>query len=91
MRDHPHTIDRWDDATGESLIEEIAGVTDYEVAQAAYRAAAQRWPDAKITLHNRARIIPPLAAPSYLLGDCGGERTRLLERGVRFASDAPRL
>ena len=26
--DHPHTIDRWDDATGENLIEQIAGVTD---------------------------------------------------------------
>jgi hypothetical protein len=28
MADHPHTIDRWDDATGENLIEQIAGVTD---------------------------------------------------------------
>ena len=28
MPDHPHTIDRWDDATGENLIEQIAGVTD---------------------------------------------------------------
>ena len=28
MADHPHTIDRWDDATGENLIEQIGGVTD---------------------------------------------------------------
>jgi hypothetical protein len=28
VADHPHTIDRWDDATGENLIEQIAGVTD---------------------------------------------------------------
>ena len=28
MADRPHTIDRWDDATGENLIEQIAGVTD---------------------------------------------------------------
>ena len=28
MADHPHTIDRWDDTTGETLIEQIAGVTD---------------------------------------------------------------
>ena len=28
MADHPHTIDRWDDATGENLIERIAGVSD---------------------------------------------------------------
>jgi hypothetical protein len=26
--DHPHTIDRWDDATGENLIEQIAAVGD---------------------------------------------------------------
>jgi hypothetical protein len=26
MADHPHTIDHWDDATGENLIEQIAGV-----------------------------------------------------------------
>ena len=39
MADHPHTIDRWDDATGESLIEPIAGVSDYLVALETYRAA----------------------------------------------------
>ena len=27
MPDHPHTIDRWDDATGQNLIGQIAGVT----------------------------------------------------------------
>jgi hypothetical protein len=26
MADHPHTIDRWDDATGENLMEQIAAV-----------------------------------------------------------------
>ena len=29
MADHPHTIDRWDDATGENLIEQIAAVGDF--------------------------------------------------------------
>ena len=57
MADHPHTIDRWDDATGENLIERIAGVGDYLVALETYRAAVRRWPTAKITLRNRARII----------------------------------
>ena len=56
MADHPHTIDRWDDATGESLIEQIAGVSDYLVALE-YRAAVKRWPGAKITLRNRARVL----------------------------------
>ena len=36
--DHPHTIDRWDDATGENLIEQIAAVGDYLVALETYRA-----------------------------------------------------
>src|SRR5258705_3964217 len=57
MADHPHTIDRWDDATGENLMEQIASVGDYLVALATYRAAVQRWPNAKITLRNRARVI----------------------------------
>ena len=29
MADYTHTIDRWDEATGENLIERIAGVSDY--------------------------------------------------------------
>ena len=41
MADHPHTIDRWDDATGETLIEQIAAVGDYLVALATYRAAVE--------------------------------------------------
>ena len=57
MADHPHAIDRWDDATGENLIEQIAAVGDYTVALATYRAAVRRWPKDKITLRNRARII----------------------------------
>ncbi|MGB9051459.1 MAG: hypothetical protein WCC54_03900 [Pseudolabrys sp.] len=42
MADHPHTIDRWDDATGENLIEQIAAVGDYLVALATHRAAVKR-------------------------------------------------
>jgi hypothetical protein len=44
MQDHPHTIDRWDDATGENLIEQVAAVGDYLVALETYRAAVKRWP-----------------------------------------------
>ena len=57
LADHPHTIDRCDDATGENLIEQIASVGDYLVALETYRAAVKRWPGAKITLRNRARVI----------------------------------
>ena len=52
-----HSIERWDDASGENRIEEIARVGDYLVALQTYFAAVRRWPDAKITLRNRARII----------------------------------
>ena len=57
MADYPHTIDRWDEATGENLIEQIAGVSDYLVALETYRAAVKRWPKDKITLRNRARFL----------------------------------
>ena len=57
MADYTHTIDRWDEATGENLIEQIATVGDYLVALETYRAAVRRWPAAKITLRNRARVI----------------------------------
>ena len=57
MADHPHTIDRWDDATGQNLVEQIAAVSDYLVALETYRAAVKRWPKDKITLRNRARVI----------------------------------
>jgi hypothetical protein len=41
MADHPHTVDRWDDVTGENLIEQIAAVGDYLVALETYRAAVK--------------------------------------------------
>jgi hypothetical protein len=50
MADYTHTIDRWDEATGENLIEQIAGVNDLVIALETYRAAVRRWPGAKITL-----------------------------------------
>jgi hypothetical protein len=49
-------IDRWD-ATGDNIVEHIAGVEDYQVAQATYRAAVERWPGAVITLRQGARVI----------------------------------
>jgi hypothetical protein len=33
----------WDD-TGDSILEHVAGVEDFEVAEATYRAAVARWP-----------------------------------------------
>jgi hypothetical protein len=42
-------VDIWDE-TGTSIVEHVAGVDDFEVAEATYRAAVVRWPTAPITL-----------------------------------------
>jgi hypothetical protein len=49
-------IDVWD-AAGVSIIEHVAGVDDFEVAEATYRAAIQRWPAARITLRQGIRVV----------------------------------
>jgi hypothetical protein len=49
-------MDIWDH-TGNSIIEYVAGVDDFEVAEATYRAAVARWPAAWITLRQGARVI----------------------------------
>jgi hypothetical protein len=48
-------VDIWDDA-GDSIIEHVAGVDDFEVAEVTYRAAVVRWPRARITLRQGMRI-----------------------------------
>jgi hypothetical protein len=57
MPHHAHSINRWDDATGSNLYEHLAGVNDLLLTRATFAAAVQRWPSAKITLRNGARII----------------------------------
>ena len=57
-------VDIWD-ATGDSIVEHVAGVDDFEVAEATYRAAVVRWPLARITLRQGARVYTPGAR-------CGG-------------------
>src|SRR5215510_6411326 len=49
-------IDMWT-ADGESIVEHIAGVEDYQVALATYRAAVERWPGGAITLRQGARVM----------------------------------
>ena len=49
-------IDIWDH-TGNSIVEHVAGVDDFEVAVATYRAAVARWPAARITLRQGARVV----------------------------------
>src|SRR5512133_689574 len=59
-------VDIWDD-TGDSIIEHVAGVDDFEVAEATYRAAVARWLRARITLRQGARVIEdsPSAGASF--------------------------
>jgi len=49
-------VDTWT-PDGESIVEHIAGVEDYQVALVTYRAACQRWPGIPITLRQGARMI----------------------------------
>jgi hypothetical protein len=49
-------VDIWDD-TGDSIVEHVAGIDDFEVAEATYRAAVVRWPGTPITLRHGARVI----------------------------------
>jgi hypothetical protein len=52
-----HTIDRWDDTTGETLIEQIAAAGDYLVALETYGRRCNAGLTFKITLRNRARVL----------------------------------
>jgi hypothetical protein len=49
-------VDIWD-AASNSIVEHVAGVDDFEVAEATYRAACKRWPGTPITLRQGARVI----------------------------------
>src|SRR6266542_2582090 len=46
-------VDTWT-PDGESIVEHIAGVEDYQVALATYRAACEHWPSTPITLRQGA-------------------------------------
>jgi len=49
-------VDIWD-ATCDIIVEHVAGVDDFEVAEATYRAAVARWPLARITMRQGARVV----------------------------------
>jgi hypothetical protein len=52
----PFRIDVWD-AQGNSIERHVAGVDDFETAVATYWAACRRWPKAKMTLRQGARVV----------------------------------
>jgi hypothetical protein len=49
-------VDTWT-PDGESIVEHVAGIEDYQVALATYHAACERWPGTPITLRQGARVI----------------------------------
>ena len=65
MRDL-HTIERWDDATGKNLVEEIASVGDFLVAMQTYLAAVRRW-------RREDHVAEPRAGPGAELGGLAGQ------------------
>jgi hypothetical protein len=42
---------------GENIMDHIAGIDDFETAVATYSAAVRRWPRAKVTLRQGARVV----------------------------------
>src|SRR6266436_2454864 len=42
---------------GKNILEHLAGLENLIVARAAYRAACERWPNARITLRQGARVV----------------------------------
>lgn len=58
QHDPPKTfrVDRWT-PDGSAMEEYVAGVSDYQVAMAAFRAAVERWPKSSITLRQGTRVL----------------------------------
>jgi hypothetical protein len=70
--------DMWT-ADGESIVDHIACVEDYQVAMATYRAAVERWPGGAITLRQGARVIED-SRRTTCSAVCGGQRATPLGR-----------
>ena len=51
-----YRIDRWV-PDGSALEEHVAGLSDFNLAQAAYEAAVRRWPKSAITLRQGTRVL----------------------------------
>ena len=49
-------VDRWDQL-GENILDQVAGIEDFQIAQATFEAACKRWPSETITLRQGARVI----------------------------------
>src|SRR6516225_877686 len=88
-------VDTWT-PEGESIVEHVAGVEDYQVALATFLAACQRWPGTPITLRLRcasdrgqpapARGVQSVRAPLAFRNAClTGCSCPTSERNIRRA------
>jgi len=78
-------VDTWT-PDGESIVEHVAGVEDYQVALATYPAACERWLGAPITVRQGARVIEDSRRLRLAWSDKGregGVRTSLPQRHHR--------
>ena len=55
-------VDIWD-AIGNSIVEHVVGVDDFEAAEATYGAAVARWPRVRITLRQGIRVVHDTVMP----------------------------
>jgi len=85
-----HRIDMWND-DGETIVEQLAGIDDCELAMAAYQFAVERWPKTTITLRQRARVIKD-SRKRHALSMKGGHRESVavsaVEPGARGSCQA---
>jgi hypothetical protein len=49
-------IDIWDD-DGSKVVDHVAYIDDFELAEATYQAAVKRWPNARVILRQGARTV----------------------------------
>jgi len=67
-------VDSWT-PEGESIVEHIAGMEDYQIALATFRAACQRWPGTPITLRQGACVIEDSRRLRLLTKSAGREHS----------------
>jgi hypothetical protein len=56
-----HRVDMLD--SGGELLEHLAGVEDYELAETTWFAAMKRWPKARVILRQGARVVKDSRRP----------------------------
>jgi hypothetical protein len=78
MRTHfTFRVDRWT-PDGESIVEHVAGIEDYQVALATYRAACQRWPGIPLAAGRASDRGQP--APAHGVGPSESVKPRCYAR-----------